>query len=43
MQAKRKQEAKSAKRKLKWSTAAMRDSRNNINDIDNTRNLSCVN
>ena len=43
MQAKRKQEAKSAKRKLKWRTAAMRDSRNNINDTDNTRSLSCVN
>ena len=43
MQAKRKQEAKSAKRKLKWRTAAIRDSRNNMNDTDNTRNLSCVN
>jgi len=43
MQAKRKQEAKSAKRKLKWRTAAIRDIRNNINDTDNTRNLSCVN
>ena len=37
IQAKTKQEAKSAK-KLKWRTAAMRDSRNNINDTDNTRN-----
>ena len=43
IQTKRKQEAKSAKRKLKWRTAAMRDSRNNINDTDNTRNLSRVN
>ena len=39
----RKQEAKSAKRKLKWRTAAMQHTRNNINDTDNTRYLSCVN
>jgi len=39
----KKQQAKSAKRKRKWRTAAMRDSRNNINDTDNTGNLSCVN
>ena len=32
IQAKRKQEAKSAKRKLKWRTTAMRVSRTNIND-----------
>jgi len=41
--AERKQEAKSAKKELKWRTAAMQNSRNNINDTDNTRNLSCVN
>ena len=38
IQAKRKQKAKSAKKELKWRTAAMRDSRNNTNDTDNTRN-----
>jgi len=37
-QAKRKHEAKSAKIELKWRTAAMRYSVNNINDTDNTRN-----
>ena len=28
------------KKELKWRTAAMRNSKNNINDTDNTRNLS---
>ena len=34
---------KVCRKELKWRTAAMRNSRNNINDTDNTRNLSCVN
>ena len=42
-QAKRKQEAKSAKKELKWRTAAMRDSRNNINDTDHTRMIMIMN
>ena len=35
----RESKRQSAKRKLKWRTAAMCDSRNNINDIDKTRNF----
>ena len=40
---KKKARGKVCKKELKWRTAAIRNSKNNINDTDNTRNLSCVN